>query len=105
MGISGRKPEYHKFFNVLLLQLYVVLRTPCSLLSFFFSRAIFVGFGFDSLALGFPGGSAGKEPACRPGFDHWVGKIPWRRERLPTPVLVHGVSKSWTGLSDFHLLL
>ena len=26
-------------------------------------------------------------PACgRPGFDPWVGKIPWRRERLPTPV-------------------
>ena len=20
------------------------------------------------------------------GFDPWVGKIPWRRERLPTPV-------------------
>ena len=25
-------------------------------------------------------------PACeRPGFDSWVGKIPWRQERLPTP--------------------
>ena len=22
----------------------------------------------------------------RPGFDPWVGKSPWRRERLPTPV-------------------
>ena len=22
----------------------------------------------------------------RPGFDPWVGKIPWRKERLPTPV-------------------
>ena len=22
----------------------------------------------------------------RPGLDPWVGKIPWRRERLPTPV-------------------
>ena len=22
----------------------------------------------------------------KPGFDPWVGKIPWRRERLPTPV-------------------
>ena len=21
-----------------------------------------------------------------PGFDPWVGKIPWRKERLPTPV-------------------
>ena len=26
----------------------------------------------------------------RPGFDPWVGKIPWRRERLPTPVFWPG---------------
>ena len=26
----------------------------------------------------------------RPGFDLWVGKIPWRRERLPTPVFWPG---------------
>ena len=26
-------------------------------------------------------------PQCgRPGFAPWVGKIPWRRERLATPV-------------------
>ena len=39
-----------------------------------------------------------------PGFDPWVGKIPWRRERLPAPVfwpgefygLVHGVTKNLT---------
>ena len=39
--------------------------------------------------MGFPCGSVGKESSCnagRPGFDPWVGKIPWRRERLPTPV-------------------
>ena len=24
------------------------------------------------------------------GFDPWVGKIPWRRESLPTPVFWHG---------------
>ena len=24
------------------------------------------------------------------GFNRWVGKIPWRRERLPTPVFWHG---------------
>ena len=22
------------------------------------------------------------------GFDPWVGKIPWRRDRLPTPVFL-----------------
>ena len=55
-------------------------------------------------------------PACRrPGFGPWVGKTPWRRERLPTPVflvwripmdrgawqaMVHGIAKSQTRLSD-----
>ena len=53
----------------------------------------------------------------RPEFDLWVGKSPWRRELLPTSVFwlenpmdrrawwatVHGVAKSWTRLSDFHI--
>ena len=30
-----------------------------------------------------------------PGFDPWVGKIPWRREWLPTPVFFPGESP-WT---------
>ena len=44
------------------------------------------------VSLGFPGGSAGKESTCsgQPGFDPWVGKIPWRREWLPTPVFLLG---------------
>ena len=97
--------------------------------------------------------SAGTEFAYNAGdgFDSWIGKIPWRRERLPTPVflgfpggsagkepahnagspgsipglgrspgegkgyplqysdlensmdcIVHGVTKSPTWLSDFH---
>ena len=40
----------------------------------------------NPIFLGFPGGSAGKESACnggRPGFDPWVGKIPWRRNGYP----------------------
>ena len=48
--------------------------------------------------MGFSCGSAGKEPTCN-GFDPWVGKIPWRRERLPTPVLwpreFHGLYSPW----------
>jgi len=40
--------------------------------------------------LGFPGHSAGKECTWRCGFDPWVGKIPRRRERLPTPVFQPG---------------
>ena len=35
----------------------------------------------------------------RPGFDPWVGNIPWRRERLPTPVFwpreFHGLFSPW----------
>ena len=28
-------------------------------------------------------------PACSsPGFSPWIGKIPWRREWLPTPVFL-----------------
>ena len=47
----------------------------------------------------------------RHGFESWVGKIPWRRERLPTSVFwpgeFHGLynpwgAKSWTQLNDFH---
>ena len=40
--------------------------------------------------LGFPGSSAGKESVCNAGdrFDSWVGKIPCRRDRLPTPVFL-----------------
>ena len=37
--------------------------------------------------------SAGKESACNVGdlgSDPWVGKIPWRRERLLTPVFWSG---------------
>ena len=37
---------------------------------------------------------------CRkPGLDTWVGKIPWGRERLPTPVFwpgeFHGLKSPW----------
>ena len=39
--------------------------------------------------LGFPGGSDGLQ-CGRPGFDPWVGKIPWRRKWQPTPVLLPG---------------
>ena len=47
----------------------------------------------------------------RPGSNPWVAKIPWRRERLPTPVfwpgeflgcIVHGVAESRTRLTGFH---
>ena len=51
----------------------------------------------------------------RPWFDSWVGKICWRRERLPTPVLqpgefrghcmVHRVAKSQTWMHSWRQVL
>ena len=44
---------------------------------------------------GFPGSSVGKLglpwqllQCRRPQFDSWVGKIPWKRDRVPTTVLL-----------------
>ena len=41
------------------------------------------------------------------GLNPWVGKMPWRRERLPTPVFwpgeFHGLYR--TQLSNFHFHL
>ena len=38
----------------------------------------------------FPHSPVGEESACNAGdrFDSWVGKIHWRRDRLPTPVFL-----------------
>ena len=50
------------------------------------------------LLLGLPRWLSGKEPDCqcrrhkRCGFNPWVGKIPWRRARHPTPVFLPGKS-------------
>ena len=51
---------------------------------------------------GFHCGSAGKRihlQSGRPGFDPWVGKIPWGREWLPTQVFwpgkFHGLYSPW----------
>ena len=63
----------------------------------------------ESQGTGEPGGLPSKESQrvgqriclqCgRPGFYPWVGKIPWRRERLPTSVLwpgeFHGLCSPW----------
>ena len=52
---------------------------------------LFWELGKDSL--GFPGGSDGKESACKAedsGSIPRIGKIPWRSEWLPTPVFLPG---------------
>ena len=48
---------------------------------------------YMGLCTGFPDGSDGKESACsavEPEFNHWVGKIPWRRKQHLTPVFLPG---------------
>ena len=37
----------------------------------------------------------------RPGFDPWVGKIPWRRIWQPTPVLLPGESHGGRSLVGY----
>ena len=37
----------------------------------------------------------------RPGFDPWVGKIPWRRAWQPSPVLLPGKSHGWRRLVGY----
>ena len=67
---------------------------------FFFLNVIVV-------SLGFPGGASGKEPTCqcrrhkRPGFDLWVGTIPWRGEWQPTPVFLPGESHGHRSLAGY----
>ena len=62
----------------------------------------------------FPGGSHGKESACNEGDLGSIlglGRSPGERKGYPLQYsglensmdcIVHGVAKSWTGLSDFH---
>ena len=37
----------------------------------------------------------------RPGFNPWVGKIPWRREWQPSPVLLPGKSHGQRSLVGY----
>ena len=71
--------------------------------------------GRDSLLfLGFPGGSAGKEPACNAGDVGSIpglGRSPGEGKGYPLQYsglensmdcITLGVAKTWTRLSDFH---
>ena len=79
----------------------------CKISSYTHRNIIFLCFAF-SYSPTFSDISAGKRIRLqygRPGFNPWVGKIPWRRDRPPTPVFwpgefhglySHGVTKSRT---------
>ena len=50
------------------------------------------------------GGTSGQESTCNvggPGFDLWVGKIPWRRSWQPTPVFLPGESHGQRNLAGY----
>ena len=71
---------------------------------------------FSFRNVGFPGSSAGKESACNAvdlGLIPGLGRSPGEEKGYPRQYsglensmdcIVHGVPKSQTGLSDFHLL-
>ena len=61
----------------------MMVGTLCSSLDFFFFQ-IFI------LQRGFPGGSDSKESTCHAGDNPWFGKIPQRREWLPSLVFLPG---------------
>ena len=46
-----------------------------------------------------PGGGNQTPTKSLDGFNPWVGKIPWRRERVPTPIFwpgeFHGLYSPW----------
>ena len=81
---------------------------------FFFSWSCLYAQEWDWLlghmiALDFPGGTSGKEPAyqCRRlkrcGFDPWVGKIPWRKTWQSTLVSLTGESNGQRSLVGYSL--
>ena len=69
------------------------------------SKVIALFCTFTCFSWGFPGGSIGKESACkagdRLGFDPWVGKIPWRKKWEPTPVFLLGESHRQGSLRSY----
>ena len=51
-------------------------------------------------SLGFPGGSEVKASACNVGDLGLIPGIPWRRERLPTPIFWPGYPLRYSGLGN-----
>ena len=72
-------------------------------------RAVGAFFGEGWPGCRLPRWLSSKESACqhrrcrRRGFSPWGGKIPWRREWLPTPILLPGESHGQRSLVDYSL--
>ena len=82
----GSLPHHHLHPSVGLSYFLLSGKVPCIVKTFLWMGK----------ELGFPSGSAGKEPACqckrhkRLRFNPWVRKTPWRRKWQPTPVFLPG---------------
>ena len=66
-----------------------------------FSRILFE---WSYIVSGLPWWLSGKESACQCGrceFNRWVGKMPWRRKRQPTPVFLPGKSHRQRSLAGY----
>ena len=61
----------------------------------------------EGACMGLPRWLKGKESACqcrrhrRHEFDPWVGKIPWRSKRQPTPIFLTGESHGPRSLAGY----
>ena len=81
---SWRIKPFSMQYQFLSLVIFLVLKTTLTST---------LSFSQWSTFLGVPGLTSGKQSAyqCRrPGFDPWVGKIPWRRKWQPIPVCLPG---------------
>ena len=66
--------------------------------------SLFLNFDCYPLFGGLPWWLRGKRiclQSRRPGFDPWIGTIPWRREWLPTPVFLPGKSHGQRSLGGY----
>ena len=79
-AIENKKKKHNEFWN----------QTNLSQPSVFLNKMKII------YNIGFPRWLKGKEFTCqcrshrRLCFDHWIGKIPWRRKWQPTPVFLPG---------------
>ena len=71
------------------------------------NATVYIYVHFYMFIWGFPGGTSGKEPACRCRrhkrlrSDPWVRNNPWRRAWQPTPVFLPGESHAQRSLAGY----
>ena len=84
----------HNSINIIIVNILLCILSDIFLYICIFKKLYCLFILQFSCLQGFPGGSDCKAsicPQCRkPGFDPWVRKIPWRRQRLPSPVFLPG---------------